>query len=600
LANTGIAANGSLLAACAVDPHYTLGPVPATSPGGCTLTGYTAPDALAVNNVWPWMESVPHVSEWISPNCELSEMLHSPYGFYTYTNRFVLPQGLIASSASISGRWAADNGGVIMFNGTATPNKITSNLNPDYWTPFTINANFLPYPQVNTVLFVVTNDWRTGCSSTGLRVEYLAANACSPCSPPAIISMTTPPNPLLYGGSYTFNVQADGTPPLTYQWLFNNNTIPGANGSSLRLNHITWSSAGIYTVIVSDPCGSVTNSRRISMVVPMPWTNGWWTFDELTNPLTATFGPDLVMNDLDSGTNFSLSIGDTEDLGLPNPGGQIVNVLGLNPLWPDTLTLPPILPAGSTSNTDYTVLMDIYQPDTSVGTPSTLFESAGDGSGIALTLDVSNYMDITGTSAGVPFDVTSAMPMSADSWHRVALVVTGPVAGIGGSVIGYLDGEPFNSEPLYPLNCPCCPLNINSAIYYLTNPPTILSGTNGNPGNGELYVSGVQFHTVALAPQIIAALSAPDSGPLPNISNVTSPAIAARLSASAANGTVNFSWQGGGYVLQETTDLTSGEWTDSELPFTETETAGGGISTTAVVNSSAGAPAKFYRLVFRP
>lgn len=598
LTNTGIAANGSLLPNCGVDPHYTLGPVTASSPGGCTLQGYTRPDALAVNNLWPWMET-PHVSEWISPNCSSSQM-NSPYGFYTYSNRFVLPQGVNAATASISGRWAADDGAVSMtFNGTKTGNTINSSIPGWYWTSFTINGNFLPSPQVNTVLFVVTNNQAAGCTPTGLRVEYLAAHDCSTCAPPAIVSMTAPQQPLQVGSTATFNVQANGTPTVNYQWLFNGVKISGGTGPSLIRPNITASSAGIYTVIVSDPCGAVTNSVQLSVAPALAWTNGWWTFDVLTNPLTATFGPDLLMNGADSGTNFSLAMGTTEDFGLPNPGGQIVNVLGLNPLWPATLTLPPILPAGSTNDTDYTVIMDIYQPGTSQGTPSTLFESAGDGSGIALTLDASNYLDITGASGGTPFDVPSTIPMTADTWHRVALVVTGPVAAIGGSVSGYLDGEPFNTEPVYPFNCPCCTLNINSAIYY-TNSPIILSGTNGNPGNGELYVSSLQFHATALPPQIIAALGGPDSGPLPDVSNVTPPSSAPALSATTTIDTVSFTWLGGGYVLQETTDLTSGDWTDSELPFTEIGTAGGGIMTTAVATPTTGAPVKFYRLVFRP
>jgi hypothetical protein len=602
LTNTGIAANGSLLPGCAVDPHYTLGPVPATSPVNCILQGYNRPEALAVNNLWPTMETK-MVSEWISPNCNPAQMWESPYGFYTYTNHFVLPQGDDASSASIVGRWTADDGAVaMMFNGKATGNKINSSVPGFYWTTFTINGNFLPYPQVNTVLFVVTNNQQiAGCTPTGLRVEYLEANICSTCAPPAIVSMTTPPQPSQAGSTATFNVQADGTPPLNYQWTFNGKSISGATGTSLELRNITASSAGIYTVIVSDPCGSVTNSARLSVTPSLVWMNGWWTFDTLTNPQTATFGPDLSINGVGTGTNLSLAMGTTEDFGLPNPGGQIVNVLGISPLWPATITLPPILPAGSASDANYTVIMDIYQPDTSQGTPSTLFESAGDGSGIGLTLDASNYLDITGTSGGTPFDVPSTTPMTADTWHRIALVVTGPVAGIGGSINGYLDGEPFNTEPVYPFNCPCCNLNINSGIYY-TNSPVILSGTNGaTTGNGEIYVSSLQFHATALPSQIIAALGAPDSGPVADVSNVTPPPSAPALSATTANGSVNFTWSSGGYVLQETADLTSDEWTDSELPFTETEITGGAsVMTTAVATPTPGAPAMFYRLVFRP
>jgi hypothetical protein len=67
-----------------------------------------------------------------------------------------------------------------------------------------------------------------------------------------------------------------------------------------------------------------------------------------------------------------------------------------------------------------------------------------------------------------------------------------------------------------------------------------------------------------------------------------------------SGGIVSLNWTGGSpYVLQETTDLTSGDWTDSALPFTESQ-AGCDILTTAVAKPATEGPAKFYRLVFRP
>jgi hypothetical protein len=52
-------------------------------------------------------------------------------------------------------------------------------------------------------------------------------------------------------------------------------------------------------------------------------------------------------------------------------------------------------------------------------------------------------------------------------------------------------------------------------------------------------------------------------------------------------------------VLQETTSLTSGQWTDSALSFSESQ-VGGNILTTAVANPATEGPSKFYRLIFRP
>ena len=64
------------------------------------------------------------------------------------------------------------------------------------------------------------------------------------------------------GGNATFSVTASGT-GLSYQWLFNGSVI-GA-GSSLALNNLTTSQAGVYTVIVNGTCGSVTNSATLTV-----------------------------------------------------------------------------------------------------------------------------------------------------------------------------------------------------------------------------------------------------------------------------------------------------------------------------------------------
>jgi len=64
------------------------------------------------------------------------------------------------------------------------------------------------------------------------------------------------------GGSATFNVAASGT-GLNYQWLFNG-SLMGTN-TNLTLNNLLTSQAGVYTVIVSGTCGSVTNSANLTV-----------------------------------------------------------------------------------------------------------------------------------------------------------------------------------------------------------------------------------------------------------------------------------------------------------------------------------------------
>jgi hypothetical protein len=58
-------------------------------------------------------------------------------------------------------------------------------------------------------------------------------------------------------------VLATGSPPLSYQWQFNSNTIPGEYGDTLRRPQVAPADFGAYRVIVSNAFGSVTSSNAL-------------------------------------------------------------------------------------------------------------------------------------------------------------------------------------------------------------------------------------------------------------------------------------------------------------------------------------------------
>ncbi len=69
---------------------------------------------------------------------------------------------------------------------------------------------------------------------------------------------------VLPGAGATFNVSANGSTPLSYQWYFNTNTVlPGANNSSLTLNNVSATNAGTYHVVVNNLAGSATSSVAV-------------------------------------------------------------------------------------------------------------------------------------------------------------------------------------------------------------------------------------------------------------------------------------------------------------------------------------------------
>jgi len=68
------------------------------------------------------------------------------------------------------------------------------------------------------------------------------------------------------GTNFQMVVEAAGRVPLSYQWLFNGQPLPGATASVLQLNNVTTSQAGDYQVRVSNPVGSVLSTRAVLAV----------------------------------------------------------------------------------------------------------------------------------------------------------------------------------------------------------------------------------------------------------------------------------------------------------------------------------------------
>src|SRR4051812_764254 len=61
------------------------------------------------------------------------------------------------------------------------------------------------------------------------------------------------------GASVTNKISATGTPPLRYQWRFNNSEFAFATNAAFILTNIQILNAGNYSVVVTDSSGSVTS-----------------------------------------------------------------------------------------------------------------------------------------------------------------------------------------------------------------------------------------------------------------------------------------------------------------------------------------------------
>jgi uncharacterized repeat protein (TIGR01451 family) len=148
---------------------------------------------------------------------------------------------IAAGSAPLAYQWT--------FGGTRLAGATTSNLNL---------AN-VQTSQAGNYAVVVTN----GAGSTTSTVATLTVLV-----PPSI---TVQPTNLTgaTGAKATFQVGANGTAPLSYQWSFNNSPIVGATTNTLVLNNVQTNAAGDYSVAITNAVGAVTSAvASLTVLVP--------------------------------------------------------------------------------------------------------------------------------------------------------------------------------------------------------------------------------------------------------------------------------------------------------------------------------------------
>lgn len=115
-------------------------------------------------------------------------------------------------------------------------------------------------------------------------------------------SITGPPKDAVFhpGESAVFRVVAAGSPPLTYQWSKDGTALPDATSADLAIPHVTAESAGVYSVQISGPGGSVLGGPASLTVVPMRLTR------PLLSSATATFQVTTI-----EGRNYALEASET-------------------------------------------------------------------------------------------------------------------------------------------------------------------------------------------------------------------------------------------------------------------------------------------------
>jgi hypothetical protein len=136
-----------------------------------------------------------------------------------------------------------------VFNGTTAIDGATSSV---------LNLTNVQFSQAGAYSVTVSNLYGAATSApavltvTGVPPVIVAS--------PAGLAVTV-------GATADFQVEATGSPPLVYQWVFNGtNAIAGATSSVLNLTNVQLTQAGAYSVTVSNLYGAATSAAALLQV----------------------------------------------------------------------------------------------------------------------------------------------------------------------------------------------------------------------------------------------------------------------------------------------------------------------------------------------
>ena len=87
-------------------------------------------------------------------------------------------------------------------------------------------------------------------------------------------TITNQPQPFIVTNGYSasFVVAAGGWPSLAYQWQFNGTNLDGATNTTLTLQNAFPANAGLYSVAITNTCGSITSNPALLTILPLGLT----------------------------------------------------------------------------------------------------------------------------------------------------------------------------------------------------------------------------------------------------------------------------------------------------------------------------------------
>lgn len=168
-----------------------------------------------------------------------------PIAHTAYTGRQVVFRAAATGTMPLAYRW--------QFNGSDIPDATNRLLVIDVASA----------DKVGNYRVVVTNEFGTATSGE--------AKLTLVSQPPFLLAQ--PASQTIYlGGQAQFQVTADGSGPLLYQWRLNAADLPGATNATLTWDHVKIQQGGNYSVIVSSPFGVVSSAKaQLDIIQVVAW-----------------------------------------------------------------------------------------------------------------------------------------------------------------------------------------------------------------------------------------------------------------------------------------------------------------------------------------
>jgi len=194
--------------------------------------GYTV---IVTNNFGSVTSQVAALTVYVPPSITTQPQSQTVIQGQNLTTSFAV---LANGSAPLNYQW--------FWNNSAAPQETNS----------TLTLNQPGTNQAGSYTVVVQNNWGAVTSAVAVLTVYI---------PPTITNQ--PQSVAVFRGqTAAFSVSASGSAPFTYQWSFNDSVLVTGPNPTLFLTNSSAAEAGSYTVLVSNPGGSVTSAVAVLTV----------------------------------------------------------------------------------------------------------------------------------------------------------------------------------------------------------------------------------------------------------------------------------------------------------------------------------------------